>query len=160
MVFGGEIERVWRKKEREKEGEQVESRLGYSFCHCCMMFNMPDRGRLAEVLYRGQNAAELRSLDGKSCLHPIFHFASLPSFSFAFISGPPCFHISLSWSYVHSLSLMFLSPHSLPFPLYSVWYFFVLSLSFFLSLYMFVYVCVFVLRDVLVDLWELHLFSL
>lgn len=38
------------KKGREKEGEHVEARLGYSFCHCCMMFNMPDRGQLAELL--------------------------------------------------------------------------------------------------------------
>ncbi len=76
----GEIECERKKKAREKEGEEVESRLGYSFCHCCMMFNMPDRGRLAEVLYPGQNAAELRSLDGKSCLHPIFHFAHSPFF--------------------------------------------------------------------------------
>lgn len=69
-----------KKRERETEGEEVEFRLGYSFCHCCMMFNMPDRGCLAEVLYPGENAAELRSLDGKSCLHPIFHYTHSPLF--------------------------------------------------------------------------------
>lgn len=90
----GEIE--CERKKREKDREKVESGLGYSFCHCCMMFNMPDRGRLAEVLYPGQNAAELRSLDGKSCLHPIFHFAHSPLF---FI----CIHIQ-------ALLLLHISP--------------------------------------------------
>lgn len=70
-------------------------------CYCCMMFNMPDRGRLAEVLHPGRNAAVPRSLDGKSCLHPIFHFARS---CFFFI----CIHISASlllrcttWSHVN-----------------------------------------------------------
>lgn len=101
--------------ERQKKGRErkVESRLGYSFNHCCMMFNMPDRGRLAEA--KKKKCCRNEELRRKSFLHPFFILPILPYISFAFLSRPRC--LSLLSSYVFSLSFFFfLSPHSFLFP--------------------------------------------
>lgn len=113
------------------------------------MFNMLDRGHLAEVLYTGQNAAELRSLDGKSCLHSIFHFAH-SAFFFVCILILALLLWSISLMITHSFTIT-------PSP------YLIFTLSFFPPMIyygLYVYVCVFawVGVDVHVDLCKLNLF--
>lgn len=99
-------------KERERN---VESRRGYSFCQCCMMFNMPLR-----MLCRGEKCCRAEELRRKSCLHPIFHF-----FLFSFFI---CIHASSFLSFLCLLNIysisFFHSPHSVTFPSFAFFNFF------------------------------------